>query len=129
MVCKSIPLAVESMVSWGMAGLASISRRATRPRLTRNRSHVEFSACDLSYVCPLTHTLLAVPVKGLAGKVIVDIASGNQHSLLLDEEGYVVFLCTAPPLKSLDSDQVRLCFRIQWLLSLGPRRPAGRLDP
>ncbi|KAF8521621.1 regulator of chromosome condensation 1/beta-lactamase-inhibitor protein II [Hysterangium stoloniferum] len=30
-----------------------------------------------------------VPVKGLTGKIIVDIAAGNQHSILMDSEGFV----------------------------------------
>ncbi|KAF8514474.1 RCC1/BLIP-II [Gautieria morchelliformis] len=30
-----------------------------------------------------------LPVKGLAGKTIVDIDSGNQHSIVLDNEGFV----------------------------------------
>ncbi|KAF8584248.1 RCC1/BLIP-II [Ramaria rubella] len=30
-----------------------------------------------------------LPVKGLTGKTIVDIAAGNQHSIILDSEGFV----------------------------------------
>ena len=31
--------------------------------------------------------MASVPVKGIAGKKIVDISSGNQHSIMLDAEG------------------------------------------
>lgn len=41
---------------------------------------------------PVLDYLSSVLVKGLVGKTIIDIASGNQHSLLLDAEGYTVYL-------------------------------------
>jgi alpha-tubulin suppressor-like RCC1 family protein len=44
------------------------------------------SATTLMYVS-LINSAFTVPVKGLIGKTIVDIAAGNQHSIILDSEG------------------------------------------
>lgn len=70
----------------------------------------------------------AVPVKGLDDKKIVQIASGQQHSIALDEDGYARGSNLGKHELTVFPSQYRIRLGLQWLLSSGPWEPKRRFD-
>jgi hypothetical protein len=117
---------VERRVNSATGARGSTLRREIGPGLTSKTNQVR----NLLRMSARTWKLItfAVPVKGLDDKKIVQIASGQQHSIALDEDGYA-------PSSNLGKDELTVfpsqhCIRLglQWLLSSGPWESKRRFN-
>ena len=70
---------------------------------------------------------MTVPVRGLDGKKITQIACGQQHSIAMDSDGYVELRISSTLMLSLL--QCRLCMGLQRVLPSRVGKPTRRSHP
>src|SRR6266850_685524 len=109
---------VERRVNSATGARGSTLRREIGPGLTSKTSQVR----NLLRMSAKTWKLMtfAVPVKGLDDKKIVQIASGQQHSIALDEDGYAHDSNLRKHELTVFPSQYCIRLGLQWLLSSGP---------
>ena len=109
----------ERRASLATAVQGNISPQETGQVLTLKANPVRNLPVQIPLKRLLT-TIALVPVKGFDEKKIVQISCGQQHSIALDEDGYVFAHLTLEVSLMGFLTQSCVCLGLQWLLPSGP---------